>query len=180
MTKIETMGVMAILKAAYPMYYKDKSKEELTSVINLWTELFADDDINLIKAAVKRHIATDTKGFPPVIGQIKQSLVKIVEPNELSEQEAWNLVSKAIRNSAYNATEEYEKLPELVKQIVTPLELREWAQIEKKETMQVVASNFMRSYSVKLSSNREYQALPNDIKKLVSNSSPMIEGNKNA
>ncbi len=179
MTKIETMGVMAILKAAYPLYYKDKSKEELTSVVNLWTELFANDDINLVKAAVKRHIATDTKGFPPVIGQIKQSLVKIVEPNELSEQEAWNLVSKAIRNSAYHATEEYEKLPELIKQIVTPLELSEWAKIEKKETIQVVASNFMRSYTVKLSSNREYQALPNDIKKLMNNSTLAIEDNKN-
>ncbi len=179
MTKIETMGVMAILKAAYPLYYKDKSKEELTSVVNLWTELFADDDINLVKAAVKRHIATDTKGFPPVIGQIKQSLVKIVEPNELSEQEAWNLVSKAIRNSAYNATEEFKKLPEAVKQLITPTQLKEWSQMDADTVQSVVASNFMRSYKAKVSSNREYQALPNDIKKLMNNSTLAIEDNKN-
>lgn len=179
MKRAETIAIMAVLKEAYPMYYRDKNKDELNTAINLWTEMFADDDVNLVKAAVKRHIATDTKGFPPVIGQIKQSLVKITEPNELSEQEAWNLVSKAIRNSAYHATEEYEKLPELVKQIVTPLELREWAQIEKAETVQVVASNFMRSYKVKLSGYREYQALPNDVKKLISGAPVMIEGEKN-
>ena len=180
MKKTETIAIMAILKEAYPMYYRDKAKDELNTAVNLWTEMFADDDVNLVKAAVKRHIATDIKGFPPVIGQIKQSLVKVTLPEELTEQEAWNLVSKAMRNSTYNATEEFEKLPELIKNIVGgPSQLKEWAMSESKEIQTVIASNFMRSYKVKAASFREYQALPNDVKKLISGSAMLIEGKNN-
>lgn len=168
MNKAETIAIMAVLKEAYPMYYKDKGKEEINTAVNLWAEMFADDDVNLVKAAVKRYIATDIKGFPPVIGQIKQSLVKLTEPNELTEQEAWNLVSRASRNSAYRAIEEFEKLPEIVQQVVgSPSQLKEWSQMDTDTVQSVVASNFMRSYKVKAASYREYQALPNDVKNLL-------------
>ena len=35
----------------------------------------------------------------------------------MTEQEAWCLVSKAIKNSTYNATEEYEELPHILQRI---------------------------------------------------------------
>lgn len=179
MTKLETMGVMAILKEAYPMYYRDKSKEELTTAVNLWNEMFSDDDINLVKAAVKAHIATDTKGFPPVIGQIKTQLAKIIQPRQMTEQEAWSLVSKAIRNSAYNATEEFEKLPPIIQKVVAdPSQLREWSQMDAKTVQAVVSSNFMRSYTVKSASEKEYQALPGDVKQLISNMTAKLLENK--
>ena len=34
--------------------------------------MFKDDDGNQVLAAVKAFVATDTKGFPPSVGQIKQ------------------------------------------------------------------------------------------------------------
>ena len=175
MTKTETMGIMAILKEAYPMYYKGKTKEELTIAVNLWTELFVDDDAKLVKAAVMTYISNSTSGYPPVIGQIKEKLRMLTAPNELTEQEAWNCIAKATKNSAYHATEEFNKLPELVQALVgSPAQLHEWSQMETKDLQTVVASNFMRSYKVKSVNNREYQALPNDIKQLISNVSDKL------
>ena len=180
MKKSETVAIMAILKEAYPMYYKDKTKDELNTAINLWTEMFADDDVNLVKAAVKAYIANDVKGFPPVIGQIKASLHKITQPEQLTEQEAWNLISRAIKNSAYHATEEYQKLPPIIQKVITPEQLKEWSQMEVGAVQSVVASNFMRSYKAKVASNKEYQALPNNIKQLLSGMADKlsIEGGK--
>ena len=126
MKRSETIAIMAILKEAYPMYYKDKTKDELSITVNLWTEMFTDDDFNLVKAAVKSFIADDVKGFPPVIGQIKESLNMITQPEQMTELEAWNFVNKTIRNSTYHVKEEYEKLPSILQRVVgSPSQLRE-------------------------------------------------------
>lgn len=175
MKKSETAIIMAILKEAYPIYYKDKTKEELTTAVNLWTEMFMDDDVNLVTAAVKSFIANDVKGFPPVIGQIKQSLNKITHPEQLTEQEAWSRVSKALKNSAYNSVEEFEKLPKILQRAVgSPSMLREWSQMPVESVQAVVASNFMRSYKVRAINEQEYQKLPNDVKALISNTSEKL------
>ncbi len=168
MTKIETMGIMAILKAAYPMYYKDQAKEDLKETVNLWHEMFADDDVQLIKAAVKAYIASSINGFPPVIGQIKAQLNKITTPEQMTEQQAWSLVSRAIQNSAYHASEEYEKLPMILKQVVgSPMILKEWSQLPVETVQSVISSNFQRSYKVKAATVKEYQALPSDVRQLI-------------
>ena len=177
MNKFETIGIMAILKEAYPMYYRDKSKEELNVAVSLWAEMFADDDINLVKASIKSYIANDVKGFPPVIGQIKHSLHKIIEPEQLTEIQAWDLVSKAIRNGCYNSVEEFNKLPSTIqKSIGSADRLREWSQVELKDVQTVISSNFMRSYKVKLENEREYSKLPNDVKQLIDKTILQIGG----
>ena len=62
----------------------------------------------------------------------------------MTEQQAWSLISKAISNSAYNATTEYDKLPKLLQIVAgSPAMLREWSQMDS-ET-QSVASNHTKS-----------------------------------
>lgn len=177
MNKFETIGIMAILKEAYPMYYRDKTKEELNVSVSLWTEMFADDDINLVKAAVKSYIANDTKGYPPVIGQIKNSLYKLSEPEQMSEVEAWGLVSKAVRNAYYNSVDEFNKLPPIIQKTIGSADrLREWSQLDIQTVQSVVSSNFMRSYKAKSQTEQEYKKLPSDIKQLLNNTTLQIEG----
>ncbi len=169
MNKIETMGIMAILKEAYPMYYKDKPKDELSATVNLWSEMFADDDVNLVKAAIKSYIASDVKGFPPVIGQIKNSLYKLTEQEQMTEVAAWGLVSKALKNGYYNAKEEFDKLPPTIQSTIGSADrLREWSQVDVQTVQTVISSNFMRSYKVKSQQEQEYAKLPNDVKQLMS------------
>lgn len=177
MNKFETIGIMAILKEAYPMYYREKSKEDLNVAVSLWSEMFADDDINLVKASVKSYIANDIKGFPPVIGQIKNSLYKLTEPEQLSEIEAWGLVSKAIKNSCYNALEEFNKLPPVIQNTIGSSDrLREWSMVEVDTLQTVISSNFMRSFKAKSQNEQEYEKLPNDVKQLISRATLQIGG----
>ena len=165
MNRNETIKIMAVLKGAYPSYYKDLKKDEAENTIGLWQEMFAEDTYSAVAMAVKSFIATDTKGFPPVIGVIKDWIIKLTTPNEMSEMEAWGLITKALKNSIYGYQEEYAKLPPLLQQIIGSADvLKEWAIIDTSNLQTVIQSNFMRSYKAKAKSAKEYLALPSEIK----------------
>lgn len=75
MNKKETATLMAIIKTAYPEYYRNQT--DLIDAVNLWAEMFTKDDATLIAKAVKKFIKTDSKGFPPKIGQISTLAAEI-------------------------------------------------------------------------------------------------------
>ena len=168
MTREETLMIMSVLKAAYPSFYKDMKRSEADGIVNLWASMFADEPADLVAVAVKAHIATDAKGFPPHIGAIKTAIVKLKQPEELTEFEAWALVEKAIRNGIYGAVEEFENLPEIVRRLVgSPNQLKEWAMMDAETVSSVIASNFQRSYKVRAKYERERLALPADVRQAV-------------
>ena len=165
MTRDETIDLLSVLKAAYPSFYRDMTRKDADHVIDLWFDMFKDEPAGLVALAIKRHIATDTKGFPPHIGVIKDAIVKIQQPDEMTEIEAWGLVQKALRNGYYGAQEEFDKLPPVVQRLVgSPNQLREWAMMDTTTVSSVVASNFQRSYKARAASEREFLALPAEVK----------------
>ena len=165
MTRDDTLDLLSILKAAYPNFYRDMTRKDADHVVSLWTEMFKDEPAELVALAVKAHIATDKKGFPPHIGAIKDSIVKIQQPDEMTELEAWGLVQKALRNGYYGAQEEFGKLPPVVQRLVgSPNQLREWALMDSETVSSVVASNFQRSYKARAANEREFLALPTEVK----------------
>lgn len=178
----ETLAIMSVLKAAYPRYYADMSRKDAEGVVSLWAEMFADDPAKDVALAVKRLIATDKKGFPPHIGAVKEAIVKLKQPDELTAQEAWALVSKAVRNGIYGAAYEFAALHPVVQRIVgSPTQLREWATMDADTVQSVVASNFQRSYKARAASEREYMALPGDVRNAMQQLSegmkmPALEG----
>lgn len=168
MTRDDVIKIMSVLRGAYPHFYRDISKQEAYDTINLWTDMFFNDDASVVAAAVKSLIDGDGKGFPPTIGQVKAKMRLLVGSDELTEAEAWNLVSKAVKNGLYGAVEEFEKLPPAVKRIVgSPSQLRDWASMDSDTLHSVVASNFQRSYKVVATREKEIAALPDDVKKLI-------------
>ena len=168
MTYDETLAIMSVLKAAYPRYYADMNRRDAEGVVGLWTEMFKDDPVEVVALAVKAHIANDKKGFPPHIGAIKDAIVKLRTPNEMTELEAWGLVQKALRNGIYGAVEEFEKLPPVIRRLLgAPSQLKEWAMMDADVVASVVASNFQRSYKARAASEREYLALPSDVRQTI-------------
>lgn len=168
MTRDDVIKIMSVLRGAYPRFYRDISKQEAYDTINLWADMFSNDDASIVAAAVKSLIDGDDKGFPPTIGQVKAKMRLLAGSDELTEAEAWNLVSKAVKNSLYGAVEEFEKLPPVVKRIVgSPSQLRDWAFMDSDTLQSVVASNFQRSYKVVATREKEIAALPDDVKKLI-------------
>lgn len=169
MNRKEVLSLMAILKAAYPSFYRGMSVPDAEAAVNLWCDMFIDDPPQLVAAAVKALIATDTRGYPPHIGAVKERMRKLVSPDELTEMEAWGIVQKALRNSSYGAKEEFDALPPDIQRTVgSPNQLREWALMDAETVSSVVASNFQRSYKARAAQSREFASLPPDIRKMIS------------
>lgn len=168
MTIEETGIIMDILKTAYPRFYSGPNAPDKMKTLRLWAEMFARDDVALVAAAVKALIESDSKGFPPHIGAVKEKLRLISAGDEMTEAEAWGIVAKALRNSAYGSREEFEKFPPVIKRIVgSPSQLREWGMMDSETVHSVVASNFQRSYKAIAQREREIAKLPPDVKALV-------------
>ena len=165
MTYDETLAIMGVLKAAYPNYYRDMKRSEAEGIVALWAEMFADYSAAEVALAVKAHIANDKKGYPPHIGAITESIQKLRHQDDMTELEAWGMVMKAIRNGIYNSREEYEALPPILQKLVGgPDQLREWAIMDTETINSVVASNFQRSFKARAKNEREYMALPSDVR----------------
>lgn len=170
MDRQETMAILSVLRGAYPAFYRDTSRQEAEAIVNLWAAMFADDDYALVSAAVKSLIVADTKGFPPVIGQVKEYIRKLTVPQEMTEGEAWALVSKAIRNGIWGAKKEFDALPPKIQRIVgSPQQLTDWAKMDSESVHSVVASNFQRSFRAKAKADKEYAALPSEVRSLIGN-----------
>ena len=137
--------------------------------------MLADYPYQQAQMALKAYIATDTSGFAPNIGQIIDKMQMITNPAEMNEMEAWSLVSKALRNGNYKSREEFEKLPDLVKEAVgSPENIHNWAQSDIKSIESVIQSNFIKSYRIVVNRQKEMQKLPKDIKAVISSSRTCI------
>lgn len=171
MDKPETLRILAVLRVAYPNFYKAMSEEDYKDTVILWCDMFKDDPFALVSAAVKTLIATDEKGYPPHIGAVKAALAKLVEltePPVLTEMEAWNLVRSKM--SAYATHEDFLELPEVIRRAVGSASmLCQWAQTDI-ESLHVIQSNFMRSYRSARDAERERKRIPPDVRKMIEGS----------
>lgn len=165
MDRQETMKILSVLRGAYPAFYRDTTRQEAEAIVNLWADMFAGDDYILVAAAVKSLIVADKKGFPPVIGQVKEYIRKLTASEEMTESQAWALVAKAIRNGIWGAKEEFAALPPQIQRVVgSPEQLTDWAKMDSDSVHSVVASNFQRSFRAKAKADKEYAALPADVR----------------
>lgn len=167
MTRDETVNIIRVMVDSYPNY----KPNNLSETVDVWHMMLSDYDYKLVSMALKSYILSDTSGFAPAIGQLVAKMHAITQPQELNEMEAWSLVSKAIRNSAYNAADEYARLPPVVQKAVgLPNQLMQWA-IDDNYNESVVSSNFMRCYRIELAREKELSMLPEDARKIAQNGS---------
>lgn len=168
MTLTETFKIIAVLKANYPFMDKGLTIDEIEGRTNLWAEMFADDDYRIVGGAVKAYIANDETGYAPNVGQIKSYIRKLTEPDEMTEQEAVNLILKAAANSGYNSQAEFEKLPPVLQRLVgSPSQLKEWALMDSSVVNSVVSSNLMRSFKAVAQQEKEIKALPSSVRQIL-------------
>lgn len=148
MTKVEAAKIVGIILFNYPNTLRDVSDEAYITYIENWHSFFVEDRAEEVLAAVQSIIASSQDRFAPNIGMIREQMRKLRTPKGgLSEQEAWELVKRALRNGSYGYREEFAKLPPTVQRCVgSENMIREWAAMETETLDSVVASNFMRSY----------------------------------
>ena len=146
MTRDDTTVILGILKTSYPNFYKGMEKKEMYATIDLWSEMFENDDLNLVKVAVKELI--QTLKFPPTIADIKQKMYDLTTETKTTS-DLWNELVKALRNSGYHAEEQYMKLSPEVKAFVrNPSQLKEMAMMNSDVINSVTKGQFFKQIEV--------------------------------
>lgn len=167
MTRDETIKILMIIQAAYPNY----KPPDKTVAVNVWSEMLSDIPYEQVSIAVKAYIQTDTSGFAPSIGNIREKVQFIFsEEDDLNESAAWEIVWRAICNSGYHAEEEYNKLPPIVQRAVgSPRQLREWGLMENIDGKSIVVlqSNFQRVFRIEKEREKERKKLSQNIVRLM-------------
>lgn len=161
MTKQETAQIMAVLAAAYPRFYINQTEMDKMAAFNLWYRHFADVSYNVMLQAV--HAVISTNKFVPTIADINEKIDLILfgGNEELTDGEAWSLVSRAICNSTYNYTEEFSKLPPIIQKTVgSARQLHEWAAMDEMVVHSVIASNFQRDFRTVRERKKQLEYLP--------------------
>ena len=163
MTEKEVRQLLAMTQAVYPNY-NPPSRE---AAVNAWLMCLSEYDNNVVMAAFKAYMTTNTSGFAPAPGQLIEILQTLTQPSELNELEAWSIVRKALRNCGYNAEQEFAKLPTIVQKAVgTPQQLKIWA-CDSEFNENVVSSNFIKTYRTEVKRATELNKMPNDVRKLI-------------
>ena len=166
MTKEEAAKIVGIILFNYPDTLRDVSDEAYITYVENWHFFFKDDSYEEVMQAVQKIISSSQERFAPNIGMIREQMRKNREPKGgLSEQEAWELVKRALRNGLYGYKEEFAKLPPTVQRCVgSENMIREWAEMESETLDSVVASNFMRSFRAIRQSAEEDARTPTAIR----------------
>ena len=149
---------------SYPNY----KPNNISETVDVWHMMLSDYDYNIVAMALKAYILSDTSGFAPSIGQLVAKIQTLTKPKELSEMEAWSLVKKAIRNSAYDYVEEFHKLPHIIQKCIgSAYQLKCWA-LDEDFNEQVASSNFARSYRTMVARQEEFLKMPQEIRDVIS------------
>lgn len=140
-----------VLASAIKSSYKASGILDDDLSMSIWYEMLKDIKYSDLSNALKQWIMTEK--FPPSIADLRNGVNRILNGDKLGEMEAWNMVMKAIRNSAYNAKKEFDALPVSVQKAVGgPETLQEWA-LSESFNEDVAMSHFIKAY--KVSSDRE-------------------------
>lgn len=182
MSRDETIQVLALLRASYPAFYSKFGKAELEGIVNLWSEMFAHDDINIVKYALKELIATHS-GYPPDIAALKTKMREVCSAatDEPTDEELWFILKKAVSNGNYGSQREFDKLPPVLQRYCgSPATLREFALIDSDTFNTVNHGQFLKQIKI-IKEREEHSAkMPQEVRMLIQSVfKPLPGGNQN-
>lgn len=160
MTREETKEIIGLIKLQYTNYNADV--KILSSLIELWSMVLCDYTYEQVKQGLALFIRQDTKGFAPVPGQIIEQLVFLNQQKDprANEQEAWEIVYKAICRANYYSQEDFEKFtPEIQRAVGGASNLRQWAMMDL-EMMSATEAQFKRAYLTEIKRKDNISKLP--------------------
>ena len=148
-----------MLKAAYPQYYRGLNETDAAAVASLWAVQFVDDSYKDVAVAVHSLISSRTDTFPPVIGEVKQALREVNRPDDIPNTAAWDMVMICIRRGAYHAAEDWALLPDVVKEAISPEQIKRMA-MDEGFNESVEKALFFRAYAAVVERHRKGDVLP--------------------
>lgn len=142
MSREEFSKIILLLNAAYKQ--KDYTMISDKMQADLWYEMLSDLDYAICTKAVRNLISRSP--YPPKISDIRGEYARLIQPQQMTAQEAWAIVRDAIRGST-----KFEELPKIIQEtVVDSSQLWEWGQCPSKEVDTVIQGYFKKAYETVL------------------------------
>lgn len=165
MTREEVLKIILIIKNTYPKTYERFTKSDFEGMADVWAIVLEEYTYQQISLGLKAYLTTNTSGFPPVPAQLIAYTREKNPAKEMTSNEAWDLVYKAICRGIYHYEEEFNKLPELCHKAIGSAEsLRELAMMDTNTVLSVEGSHFKRNYETLAKRQQEYEKTPAKIR----------------
>ena len=153
MQREEIASVLNVIRDTYDVNFTELTME-------VWFNALKEFDFEDVQKATFEYIRTGK--YKPKPADIIDLIVERKAPHmpeEMSAQEAWGLVYKAICNSAYNSIQEFDKLPEMARKAVGSADnLRNYA-IDSDFNLGVAQSQFIKAYNTILERKKNDYAM---------------------
>lgn len=160
------MVIMGILKAAYPKFYINTSEKDIKSAIELWSTMFSDDALEVVKAAIYKLISEFT--FPPTIADVKKRLLQITFPeSKKTAVDGYAELMEAMRKYGhYNTQKAMDSFDPVLKKVVKSIG---WETLCMSENKMADRAHFIKLYDVVKKQDNEEKLLPVELKNLIGN-----------
>jgi hypothetical protein len=167
MTKENTTELLSLIKLAYPRFYTNLTKQDALATIDLWTAMFKNCDYTLVKMATQTLI--NTLEFPPTIADIKNEMYKLVNHDEDTALDEWNLIKSAMQSPYDRMGEAFNRLPYCARKFVgNPRQLKDWA-TSTDFNDGVLRGQFLKQYDLLKDREKHNELMPNDVRDFISN-----------
>ena len=156
MTREETIGILALLKANYSGTFKNMTKEEAEGKINLWAMMLSDVSKEDLLLVVQKIIATNK--FFPTIAEIREGLGELRQERIPDAGAAWGEVVSGIRRYGYSREQEaMESFSETTRLAVKRMG---WQSLCQSEDHMADRAHFLRIYQAIENRQKERVCLP--------------------
>lgn len=179
MTRNEVARICMLIQAMYPGQFAKYDDEQKSRMVDSWAIMLEEYDFNAIQVGLKVYESQNKTGFAPSPGQLIDAMNRVAHNDitEMSAEEAWVWVKKAICNGNYHAQEEYEKLPPMAQKAIGSWEtIRDMAKCESSVNDTVNRSNFLKTYNRLQNGAREFASMPESIQKLTMRAAERLSG----
>lgn len=169
MTREETIKLIGIITMAYPNFDKFRDEKHIRSMVSVWADMFSEDDAGLVALAIKEHISTSK--WPPSIAEIRELMTRIVNPNIIPPDEAWEIVAKYLYIAGEYCHRDYRA--ELPKAIAESIDAIGYGQLYALHVAYARGSSskagldrvaFLQTYEEKMERQRRKAMLPESLR----------------
>lgn len=162
------MQLIYITKATYPRAFERFTQADYSNMELAWSMVLGEYSYEQAAMGLRTFLASDSKGFPPSVGQIVECMRKASKrpEDEMLAAEAWEMVWKTIGDVKWdNPEEEYNKLPKKVQKIIgSAASLVEMAKMNTNDVLIGEKARFIHQYDAYTERENDYAKIPQEVR----------------
>lgn len=145
MTFEAVVQMLNVIRVVWPKFLQGAGDAEAEIAARAWYAVLRNEPEELVQAALED--CQRSSPYPPVPADLCTRIAAMRQADEITAEEAFELLRKAARNGIYHAREEFDKLPmECRRFLGSSSALRDLAMVDEDQISTVTRGQFLRRF----------------------------------